>query len=268
MGGIGFKNASEIRHAYIVCSQNPDECFDTAMNIAKAAVCRAGSNLPCGSCPACLKVESGSHPDIRVISKGEGKAKHEISVDQVRSVILDAAVLPNESERKVYIFRDGDVMNEPAQNAALKLLEEPPAGVILILCASRPENFLQTVRSRCVELMCNAEDSERETDERLSALAGEYIRIVGSRNALELFKFCEVNNGLSVQEMSAFATLTAEMLTDMLCGRRPCGEMSPESIMDLERLMEKCISCLKVNVGVKQLFGLLEVDSIPRSRRE
>ena len=266
MNGIRFDNASDIRHAYIVCSDNEDDRFGAAIEIAAAAVCKASGSVPCGSCEACAKVKKSAHPDVKVICKGEAKAKNEISIDQVREVVLDSVVLPNESPRKVYIFKDGDAMRDPAQNAALKLLEEPPAGVILILCASRPENFLQTVRSRCHEIILN---SEIKTENLApDGLAERYIALCSEKNPLELYKFCEENGSkMTAQEMSEFLRETVEILTDMLCGRRNSAGMTGAALMELERLVEKCIGYLKVNVNVKQLFGLLEVDSIPRSKK-
>lgn len=265
MGRISFRNSSEIRHAYIICSDSEDERFGTALEIAKAAVCRSTGTVPCNNCNACIKVDKGIHPDVRVILKGEAKAKNEISIDQVRNIVLDSVVLPNEAAKKVYIFKDGDAMKEPAQNAALKLLEEPPEGVILILCASRPENFLQTVRSRCHEIVCNSGAKAEESSPE--GLAETYLLLCAEKKTLELFKLCEDNNGISAQEMSGFLTETAEALTDMLCGRRSSMGIDPQRLMEMERLIEKCIGYLKVNVNVRQIFGLLEVDSIPRSKK-
>ena len=63
----------------------------------------------------------------------KGRPKREIMVDQVRAMAADASILPNEAERKVYVIHEAELMNESAQNAALKLLEEPPAWVVFIL---------------------------------------------------------------------------------------------------------------------------------------
>ena len=268
MDSLSFNDSSEIKHAYIICASNYEKCLNMALTIAKAAVCKAERFLPCGRCAACHKADNFSHPDIRIIRKGEAKAKNEISVDQVRDVVLDAAVLPNESERKVYIFADGDFLGAPAQNAALKLLEEPPEGVILILCASRPESFLQTVRSRCVEIIYNSDYENADADTAaIKDLAAEYLRLVEAADPLELFRFCEDNNDLSGQKMSIFISDVAEILANKLCSGWKSGSLSDERLIELERLMEKCAGYLKVNVGVKQIFGVLEVNSIPRTKR-
>ena len=131
MPKFSFRSAEEIRHAYILASPSADASFQAAAEIAGAAVCLGRPPLPCGYCSACRKVTARSHPDIQVISRLEddkGKKKRELTVDQIRAVSSDAAILPNEAPRKVYIFREAETMNTEAQNAALKLLEERNEG--------------------------------------------------------------------------------------------------------------------------------------------
>ena len=65
--------------------------------------------------------------------------------------------MPSEAQRKVYVLRQADTMNPAAQNALLKLLEEPPRSASFILAAERAESLLPTVRSRCEVIRCNSE---------------------------------------------------------------------------------------------------------------
>lgn len=234
-----------------------------------AAVCRSGGKVPCGLCTACRKAEKNSHPDIRTIERltdEKGKPKKYISVDQIREVSADAIVLPNESRRKVYIFREGEKMNSEAQNAALKLLEEPPKGVILILCVPNAAVLLPTVRSRCAELTVPVTENQKPSEQE--TLSEEYLKLASLGDVLKLCRWCEDNNGLSVAEMTEFTQLTAVKLTDMLCGRRDRMGLSQEQLFHLEALMERCMEYLNVNTGVKQLFGLLEVKTVPFGKVE
>ena len=152
MKELSFHSAEELKHAYILASPSKEEGLRAAGRIAAAAVCREMLNVPCGVCRACRKAFAGVHPDIITVQRPldkNGSRKKEIVVDQVRELAMDAPVLPNEAERKVYIIEDADRMNLNAQNAALKLLEEPPQGVIFLLCVENPGLMLETVRSRC-----------------------------------------------------------------------------------------------------------------------
>ena len=100
----------------------------------------------CGKCVPCRLFESGSNPDIRVISS----AQKSISVDEIRGAVDWLYIRPSYSEWKVYIIEEADKMTVQAQNAILKTLEEPPPYAIAILTLANPQSLLDTVRSRCV----------------------------------------------------------------------------------------------------------------------
>jgi len=72
-----------------------------------------------------------------------------IGIADVRAVTAQLAYAPVEGQRRVIIFREAELMNEQAQNALLKSLEEPPDHSLFILTTDRPEALLSTVRSRC-----------------------------------------------------------------------------------------------------------------------
>ena len=261
MEELSFAGADRLSHAYIVSAPSREEYLRTARSLAAAAVCTGGGPVPCGKCRACRKAESGIHPDIitvRRLTDDKGKQKREIGVDQVRQVIGDAYVLPNEAERKVYIIEEAETMNTAAQNAALKLLEEPPKGVIFLLCTVNPEKLLPTVRSRCAELKCNMGMAER--DEEADKLAAAYVKTISGGDRAKLLRWCMENEGMDNRSALAFTDSTQTLLADMLCGRKPRLGLTEESIAELIRLMERCGSYLKANTGIKHIFGLLAVD--------
>lgn len=114
-----------------------------AMQIARAAVCTAPDGRPCGRCAGCIKTV---HPDITV-RDGRDRA---IGVDDIRTLRQEAFVFPNEAAHRVIILADAQTMTPQAQNALLKILEEPPAHVLFILTCENRTQLLETVRSRCV----------------------------------------------------------------------------------------------------------------------
>ena len=73
--------------------------------------------------------------------------------DQIRAICAEAAVLPNEAARRVFIICDAQLMNIQAQNAFLKTLEEPPSHVSFLLLTNNPGRLLETVRSRCAQII-------------------------------------------------------------------------------------------------------------------
>ncbi len=114
--------------------------------LAAAALCSGGGEHPCGACPACRKAFAGTHPDITECGgTGEARSFH---IDAVRSLQEDAFILPNEASRRVFLLWNVQNMTEQAQNALLKILEEPPAHVLFILTCEQRSLLLSTVLSR------------------------------------------------------------------------------------------------------------------------
>ena len=113
--------------------------------IARAALCRCedAATRPCGVCPACQKE---TPPDLSEHG-GDGSA---IPVDTIRRVREDVFLMPNESAYRVILLADAHLMGAPAQNALLKILEEPPAHAIFILTCDSRTSMLPTIQSRCV----------------------------------------------------------------------------------------------------------------------
>ena len=102
-------------------------------------------------------VEHGNHPDVHWL-RPEGPGGQvviggpEARFRGVRDLISELALLPVEGGARVAIIERADRMNEDAQSALLKTLEEPPAGVTIVLCANDEERLLPTVRSRCARV--------------------------------------------------------------------------------------------------------------------
>ena len=129
-----------------------------AAEIALALVCSADSERPCRECSQCRKALKGIHPDIIEFSPDESKKSRPFSVDVVRDIIKDAAVKPNEARFKVYILKECERMNIQAQNALLKIIEEPPEHAIFLLCTTSKSLFLETVLSRSIVLSVEGVD--------------------------------------------------------------------------------------------------------------
>jgi DNA polymerase III subunit delta' len=104
----------------------------------------------CGQCQECALSQGSGHPDAHFISPLEDKKS--IAVDQIRRLIADLTLKPMRAEARVAILTPAESMNEAAQNALLKTLEEPVGITYLILLASNPMRLLPTVRSRCQPL--------------------------------------------------------------------------------------------------------------------
>jgi len=108
----------------------------------------SSENPPCGNCLSCMKIEKNIHPDVKVISRREDKTV--ITIDQIREeLISEANYKPHEGAYRVFIIDDAHQLNDQAQNALLKVTEEPGDRIVIILVTSRPSELIDTIISRC-----------------------------------------------------------------------------------------------------------------------
>lgn len=139
------------------------------------ALC-TGSPKPCGSCAHCEKVEKQIHPDILFYTVPQGKK--EFPVDLVREIRQRVYTAPNEGERTICIIEKAHTMNTAAQNALLKVLEEPPAWVSFVLLAESRSALMPTILSRvfCISLQVPTVEQCFEALAELAPQAGEEQR--------------------------------------------------------------------------------------------
>ncbi len=136
-------------HSYLICGAEGSGKKTLAKLLAAAFQCIAGGDVPCGTCTPCRKVLSGNHPDVITVDDPE---KVQVSVELIRNIQGDAYIRPNEGKRKIFYIPRAGQMNTSAQNALLKLMEEPPAYGVFLLVAPSAEGLLPTIRSRCAML--------------------------------------------------------------------------------------------------------------------
>lgn len=135
-------------HAYIFEGEKGLGIRSAARLFAAALTCKNQEIAPCTSCPSCIEAKADTNPDIIYVRPD--KDKKSIGTDNMRRVEEDAAIKPFAASRKVYVFEDGSLLTEPAQNVFLKTLEEPPEYAAFIIVIDNAETLLQTIRSRSV----------------------------------------------------------------------------------------------------------------------
>ena len=147
----GILNRKRLASSYLFSGESGIGKKLTAVNFAKALNCLNSASAPdfpadaCDRCESCLKIVSGSHPDLLLISPED----RQIRIDEIRLIDEALSFRPFEGRKKVVIVDDADTMNIAAANAFLKTLEEPPKDSIIILISSRPDRLPATIRSRC-----------------------------------------------------------------------------------------------------------------------
>ena len=172
---------NRLPHALILEGGDDETRLAAACEIAMALVCESAGPKPCGVCPKCRKAKAGSHPDLyRIEPEKEGAF---IKVDAIRTLKTHALLRPNDGEKSVFIIREAQMMNVQAQNALLKILEEPAPHVCILLTCPSKAALLETILSRATAFSLSNETAAAEADART---AGALLKTLCAGNELEL----------------------------------------------------------------------------------
>jgi DNA polymerase III delta' subunit len=192
--------ASHVPHAILIVGPPSVGKTTLALDLAAGLLCVATDpeSRPCRSCRGCRLVDAGNHPDLhRLVPEGPGRqivigdARHP-EPGSVRHLVGELALLPVEGGSRVALVEEAHRLNEDAQNALLKTLEEPPAGVAILLCADDEDRILPTIRSRCARLRLGPvstraiEELVEETGAADAPTAARVARLAAGRSGLAL----------------------------------------------------------------------------------
>ena len=172
-------------HAFLAIGESGSGKTTLTTEIAAALNCeRRGDGspiLPCGECNCCRRIYDGNFPDLKVLSKQKDRAT--VGVDAIKDFREDMFLSSTESEYKIYIIDDAECMTTEAQNALLKVLEEPPSNVVIMILATEGDKILTTIKSRAqhismsrfgeeelechlLKLSADARELKRESEEK------------------------------------------------------------------------------------------------------
>jgi len=224
-----------------------------ALMLAKALNCtNAEPGDFCDTCPNCRKIDSGTHPDLVMVSLEDDATM--IKIEQIRHVLGLLELHPLEGRNKIFIIDPANLVNTGAANALLKGLEEPPENSFFILITVNVHELLLTVRSRCqvynfTPLTLDEIRQHGITDElavRWSqgsigrALALDMTRLKGEREVV--MDFLETVVGATEEHFQDLLAVSAEL------GR---AKQEFESRMDLLAVLIADVFYLKEGVGDK-----------------
>jgi len=142
MGGV---NENRLAHAFLFCGPRGTGKTSTARILAKMVNCEKGPTAePCGECEQCQAIREGGHLDVVEIDA----ASHG-GVEDARELREKAPTAPVVGREKVYIIDEAQRLTQPAFDALLKVLEEPPAGVRFVFATTEPQKMPATIIGRC-----------------------------------------------------------------------------------------------------------------------
>ena len=144
--------SGRLHHAYLIVGPAHVGKMRLATQLAQAVNCQGPGSAPCGACAACVRIIDGMHADVRVLGVDPEAAEGPrtlIGIEAVRDLISSAHLRPYEGAVRVFIINEAHRLSFDAANALLKVLEEPPPDVLLLLLTDAPDAILPTVQSRC-----------------------------------------------------------------------------------------------------------------------
>jgi DNA polymerase-3 subunit delta' len=162
-----------LAHAYIFYGTEGCGKEAFALEMAMALNCSDEKFRPCHQCPSCHKISQFNHPDVKFVipqvkswtskdiqkryqlkalnpfSRIDFQGPASIGIDKIRELKNESKFTPYEAEKKIYIITEAEKMNRESANSFLKLLEEPPDNLLIILITSTIHALLDTIKSRC-----------------------------------------------------------------------------------------------------------------------
>jgi DNA polymerase-3 subunit delta' len=187
----------------------------------------------CGSCVNCRKQKRGVHPDVKWLATPQEKKK--IGIDQIRELKQDALYPSAEASRKVYVIEGVLEMSIEAANSLLRLLEEPPPYLTLVLLSKSLGGVLPTIVSRCQIIRL----SEPKVPERIKAVEEleflEILRGVPKWNSFEIIRAASKLSKLEREKLEGFIQEAIWWYRDILMAK-----MGRETFNDKRELNLSC----------------------------
>ncbi len=160
--------SARVAHAYLFSGSRGTGKTSAARLLAKSLNCTGrarDSAEPCNSCESCREITAGSALDLIEIDAASNRG-----IDEIRDLREKVNLAPALGPYKIYIIDEAHMLTEPAFNALLKTLEEPPGHVVFVLCTTDAQKIPLTVIGRCQQFVFRRH-SEEQIVSRLSYIA-------------------------------------------------------------------------------------------------
>lgn len=241
-------------HAVLIDGASAEDRTKLALLCARMIVCENKDRTPCGECEHCRKAKGDLHPDIITISKPDDK-KHFVK-DDVKKMVADAYLTPNEADTKVFIIKEMQQMTEESQNLLLKILEEPPRYTSFVLTSDNSNAVIGTVLSRVVRLRMG-ENAVAEYSQKAVGIVENMVEAV-----LSPYEYDRIE---ALAPMDGNKILTAEVLNLLIGVLRDAIALKSNGrvlLVDLKFYAEKISYNLTLDKILK-MYGI--VDSLLKS---
>ncbi len=255
-------------HAILIDGAGEAERTELARLTARMMVCENKDRTPCGECEHCRKAKENIHPDIVVVAKPEDK-KHFVK-DDVKKMVADAYITPNEADIRVFIIKELQLMTEESQNLLLKILEEPPGYTAFILTSQASNAVIGTVLSRVVRLRMG-KNADIEYSEKATAIVKNLAEAVLSPyefDRIEATAPMDGNKALAAEMLELFASVLRDaialksggeaLLVDFKQQSEKLSErMTLQKLLEMYETTDKLLRSLENNPNYTLLSAIL-----------
>src|SRR5216110_1323297 len=167
--------SARVAHAYLFSGSRGTGKTSAARLLAKALNCTGRpreSAEPCNRCDSCVEVTAGSALDLIEIDAASNRG-----IDEIRDLREKVNLAPALGPKKIYIIDEAHMLTEPAFNALLKTLEEPPAHVVFVLCTTDAQKIPLTVIGRCQQFVFRRHSEEQIVSRLTHIAAAEGMKV-------------------------------------------------------------------------------------------
>ncbi len=195
----------KLSHAYLIEIDDYENDFDYVLSFVKLILCQNKSkdsfNLSCGKCNICDQISNNSYVDLKIIEPDGNYIKKQQLLD-LQEEFHNKSLLNN---KRIYIIKEADKLNDSSANTILKFLEEPEENIIALLVTTNRYKVIETIISRC----------------QILSLQDNFNDINLSDNVIDLIGFILNNDALFIN----YNLIFNEILPDKNTARQIFGEI-------------------------------------------
>ena len=255
-------------HALLIDGASQEQRRSLALLAARMMVCDNKDRTPCGECEHCRKAKENIHPDIITIKKPDDK-KHFVK-DDVKKMVADAFLTPNEADVKVFVVEELQQMTEESQNLLLKILEEPPRYTAFVLTSETSNAVIGTVLSRVVRLRMG-KNVATEYSEKATSIANNLVDAVLSPyeyDRIEATAQMDGNKALTAEVLDLFISVLRDAIVLKTNGnvlleafesksQKLSGSLTLEKLLNMYETVDGLLKSLENNPNYTLLSAVL-----------
>lgn len=273
--------SGRIHSAYLLSGPG-DAPRSAALDFVRGVVCTGPSPRPCQACASCgrsgpreeiaidgtgrkgpLLRHVGDHPDLLWVERGTDDTR--VRIGQIRALQHALRLRSSEGGRRAAVVADAEWLNQEAQNALLRLLEEPPRDTALVLVAATSAGMLATVRSRC-QRVAFRDTGTPGGSEANGALVAR-LEAIGAASAPDLLDWAEEFRGpraVAAARVEDLLRTATQWLVHRVHEQVDRGDQDVRREIDVSHVLSSCRKSLVQRnanpqmVAERALFALAE----------